>query len=61
MDSKRKKKYKNTPEKKRDKEKSPEESSCSKNNPQKKKNKGEMRKCAYCSKGYHPERSCMKN
>ena len=27
---------------------------------QKKKNKGEMSKCAYCSKGFHPESSCMK-
>ena len=30
-------------------------------NSEKKKNKGEMSKCAYPSKGYHPESSCMKN
>ena len=53
MDSKSKKKAKNTP-------KSQEEPSGSKKNFQKKKNKGEMRKCAYYSKGYHLERSCMK-
>ena len=60
VDSKRKKKDKKPHEQKRDKEKSQEESSSSKKNPQKKKKKGEMRKCAYCSKGYHPKRSCMK-
>ena len=60
VDSKIKKKYKNPPEQKRDKAKYQEESSCSKKNPQKKKNKGEMSKCAYYSKGYHPEISCMK-
>ena len=42
VDSKSKKKAKNLPEQKRDKEKSQEESSGSKKNPQKKKNKGEM-------------------
>ena len=57
VDSKRKKKYKNPPEKKRDKNKSQEEPQGSK----KKKNKGEMSKCTYYSKGYHPESSCMKN
>ena len=60
MDSKRKKKYKNTPDQKRDKSKSQEEPQCSKKNSQKKKNKGEISKCTYCSKGYHPESSCMK-
>ena len=60
VDSKRKKKTKNPPEQKRDKAKSQEESSSSKKNPKKKKNKGEMSKCTYCSKGYHPESSCMK-
>ena len=55
MDSKIKKKAKNPPEQKRDKEKSQEDPSGSK-----KKNKGEMSKCAYCSKGFHPERSFMK-
>ena len=56
VDSKGKNKAKKPPEKKRDKNKSQEELQGSK----KKKNKGEMIKCAYCSKGYHPERSCMK-
>ena len=56
VDSKRKKKDKNPPEKKRDKNKSQEEPQDSK-----KKNKGEMSNCAYFSKGYHPESSCMKN
>ena len=60
MDSKRNKKVKNPPEKKRDKNKSQEEPQGSKKNFQKNKNKGEMSKCAYCNKGYHPERSCMK-
>ena len=60
VDSKSKKKAKNPPEKMRDKNKSPEEPQGSKKNYQKKKNKGEMSKCAYCSKGYHPESSCMK-
>ena len=60
VDSKRKKKAKNPPEQKRDKYKSQEEPQGSKKNFQKKKNKGEMSKCAYCTKGYHPERSCMK-
>ena len=60
VDSKRKKKAKNPPEEKRKKSKSQVEPSGSKKNFQKKKNKGEMSKCAYCSKGYHPERSCMK-
>ena len=63
VDSKGKKKsnLKKPPKKKRDKPKSQEEPSGSKKNFQKKKNKGEMRKCAYCSKGNHPESSCMKN
>ena len=60
VDWKSKKKDKNTPEKKRDKSKPQEDPQVSKNNSQKKKNKGEMNKCAYYSKGYHPERSCMK-
>ena len=60
VDSKGKNKAKNTPDQKRDKNKSPEEPQGSKKNYQKKKNKGEMSKCAYCSKGYHPERFCMK-
>ena len=59
--SKSKKKAKNTLEKKREKNKSQEDPQGSKNKFQKKKKKGEMRKCAYCSKGYHPESSCMKN
>ena len=62
VDLKIKKKAKNTPEQKRDKAKSQKESSGSKKNPRKKKkNKGEMSKCVYCSKGYDPESSCMKN
>ena len=60
MDSKGKKKAKNTPDQKRYKSNSQEEPLGSKKNFQKKKNKGEMSKCAYCSKGYHLERSCMK-
>ena len=60
VDSKGKKKAKKPPEQKRDKNKSPEEPQGSKKKPQKKKNKGEMSKCAYCSKGNHPERSYMK-
>ena len=60
VDSKRKKKDKNPPEEKRDKSKSQEEAQGSKKNSQKKKNKGEMRKCAYCSKGYHPKNAFMK-
>ena len=59
MDSKINKKAKKPPKQKRDKNKSPEEPQGSKKNFQKKKNKGEMSKCAYCSKGYHPESSCM--
>ena len=59
VDSKGKKKAKKPPEQKRDKNKSQEEPQGSKKNFQKKKNKGEMSKCAYCSKGYHPESSCM--
>ena len=59
VDSKSKKKAKNTPERNRE-AKFEEESSGSKKNPQKKKNKGEMSKCAYYSKGYHPESYCMK-
>ena len=58
--SKRKKKDKKPPEQKRDKSKYQEEPQGSKKNSQKKKNKGEMSKCAYCTKGYHLERSCMK-
>ena len=57
--SKSKKKAKNPPEKKRDKNKSLEEPQGSNKNYQKKKNKREMRKCAYCSKGNHPKISCM--
>ena len=60
VDSRRKKKSKNPPKQKRDKSKSQEEPQGSKNNSKKKKNKGEMMKCAYCSKGYHPESSYMK-
>ena len=60
VDSKSKKKYKKPHEQKRDKSKSQEEPSGSKKNFQKKKNKGEVSKCTYCSKGYHPENSCMK-
>ena len=60
VDSKSKEKDKNPPKQKRDKNKSQEEPQGSKKNSQKKKNKGEMNKCAYCSKGYHPESSCMK-
>jgi len=60
VDSKGKKKYKKPPEQNRDKNKSQEEPQGSKKNFQKKKNKGEMSKCAYCSKGYHPESSYMK-
>ena len=55
VDSKIKKKAKNPPGQKRDKNKSQEEPQGSK------KNKGEMSKCAYCIKGYHLESSCMKN
>ena len=56
VDSKGKKKSnsKKPPEQKIDKSKSQEQSLCSK------KNKGEMSKCTYCSKGFHPESSCMK-
>ena len=60
VDSKGKNKSKKPLDQKRDKNNSPEEPQGSKKNPKKKKNKGEMSKCAYCSKGYHPERSCMK-
>ena len=60
VDSKSKKKAKNPAKQKRDKKQSPEEPQGSKKNYQKKKNKGEMSKCAYCNKGYHPKRSCMK-
>ena len=60
MDSKSKKKAKNPPEQKREKNKSPEEPQSSKKNYEKKKNKGEMSKSTYCSKGNYPERSCMK-
>ena len=48
-------KDKKPPKQKRDKNNSPEEPQGSK------KNKGEMSKCSYCSKGYHPVSSCMKN
>ena len=61
VDSKFKKKDKKPPEQKRDKKKSQEDPQGSKKNFQKKKNKGEMSKCAYYSKGYHLESSCMKN
>ena len=61
VNSKGKKKAKNPPEQKRDKNKSQEDPQGSKNNFQKKKNKGEMSKCPYCNKGYHLESSCMKN
>ena len=60
VDSKSKKKAKNPPEQKRDKNKSPEEPQGSKKNPQKKKNKGKMSKCIYCSKGNPSKSSCMK-
>ena len=60
VDSKGKKKSEKPPEKKRDKNKSQEDPQGSRKNVQKNKNKGEMSKCAYCSKGYHPESSCMK-
>ena len=60
VDSKSKNKAKNTPQQKRDKNKSPEEPQGSKKNTHKKKNKGEMSKCAYCNKGNHIESSCMK-
>ena len=55
VDSKSKKKSKNSPKQKGDKAKSQEESSGSK------KNKELMSKCAYYKKGYHPESPCMKN
>ena len=61
VDSKSKKKAKNPPEQKRDKDKSLEDPQGSKKNYQKKKNKGEMSKCAYYNKGYHLESSYMKN
>ena len=51
VDSKSKKKDKNPPTQKRDKNKSEEDPQGSKKNSQKKKNKGEMSKCAYCSQG----------
>ena len=60
VDSKRKNKAKNPPNQKIDKSKSREEPQGSKKNYQKKNNKGEMSKCAYCNKGNHTERSCMK-
>ena len=60
MDSKIKKKYKNPPDKKREKSKSQEEPLRSKKNIQKKKNEGEMSKFAYCGKGYHPKIPYMK-
>src|SRR5229473_973811 len=60
VDSKIKEKAKKPPEQKRDKNKSLEEPQGSKKNYQKNKNKGEMSKCAYCNKGNHTERSCMK-
>ena len=60
VDSKGNKKAKKPPKQKRDKNKSQEEPQGSKKNFQKKKNKGEMSKCAFCSKGYHPEISFMK-
>ena len=61
VDSKSKKKVKNPPKQKRDKNKSLEEPQGSKKNNQKKKNKGETSKCSYCNKGNDTERSCMKN
>ena len=60
VDSKGKKKAKNTPDQKRYKSNSQEEPLGSKKNFQKKKNKGEMSKCADYNKGYHTEISCMK-
>ena len=60
VDSKGKKKAKNPPKQKRDKNKSQKDPQGFKKNLQKEKNKGEMSKCAYCNKGYHPESSCMK-
>ena len=61
MDSKGKKKVnsKKPTNQKKDKSKSHEESSSSKKNSQKKKDKVEMSKCAYCGKGYHPERDLV--
>ena len=55
VNSKDKKKAKKPPDKKGD-----ESSNSKKKNFQKKKGKGEGSKCAYCSKGFHPEGSCMK-
>ena len=60
VDSKGNIKAKKPPQQKRDKNKSQEEPQGSKKNFQKNMNKGERRKCAYCSKGYHPKSSCMK-
>ena len=62
LNSKDKKKANKPLDKKGDKCKSQEESSNSKKkNFQKKKGKGEGSiKCAYCGKGFHPERSYMK-
>ena len=60
VDSKGNKKAKNPLGQKGDKSKSHEESSNSKKKKsQKKKSKAEMIKCAYCGKGFNPERSCM--
>ena len=61
VDSKCKKKAKKPPEQKRVKNNSQEEPQGSKKNSQKKNNKGETSRYAYCSKGYHPGNSCMKN
>ena len=61
VDSKDKIKSKNPLDKKRYKSKSQEDPLGSKKNFQNKKNnKSEMSKCAYYSKGHHPEISCMK-
>ena len=57
VDSKGNEKAKKCPDKKGDKFKSHEESlNSKKKNFQKKKGKGEGSKCAYCGKGFHPER-----
>ena len=61
VDSKGKKKDKKPPDQKVDKSKFHEDPSNSKKNiSQKKKDKGEMRKCSYCGKGFHLERSWMR-
>ena len=55
VNSKDKKKAKKPPDKKGD-----ESSNSKKKNFQKNKGKGKGSKCAYCSKDFHPEISCMK-